>query len=67
LAVLLRLGVLLHRTRSIVLPKELSASIKGSTIELAFPEAWLEDHPLTMADLHLEKKRLAKINIDLAF
>jgi len=67
LAVLLRLGVLLHRTRSIVLPAELSASAKGSDIQLSFPAGWIESNPLTRADLQLEKKRLTKIGINLTF
>jgi exopolyphosphatase / guanosine-5'-triphosphate,3'-diphosphate pyrophosphatase len=54
LIVLLRLAVLLHRGRSpSALPKiELKAS--GRSLELTFPKGWLEEHPLTAADLERE-------------
>jgi exopolyphosphatase/guanosine-5'-triphosphate,3'-diphosphate pyrophosphatase len=54
LIVLLRLAVLLHRGRSpSALPKiELKASARS--LELTFPKGWLEEHPLTAADLERE-------------
>jgi exopolyphosphatase / guanosine-5'-triphosphate,3'-diphosphate pyrophosphatase len=54
LIVLLRLAVLLHRGRSpSALPKiELKAS--GRSLELAFPKGWLDERPLTAADLERE-------------
>lgn len=54
LIVLLRLAVLLHRGRSpIALPK-IALQAKGRSIEMQFPKGWLEDHPLTAADLEHE-------------
>jgi len=67
LAVLLRLGVLLHRTRSITLPQQLSASANGANIKLSFPQSWLDEHPLTSADLNEERKRLDNVGLDLSF
>ena len=59
LLLLLRLSVLLHRSRSRdPLPEfELSAAKKG--LRLTFPVGWLEQHPLTQADL-AEEMRLLK-------
>lgn len=67
LVVLLRLGVLLHRTRSIELPDSLNAAAKGAIIELFFPADWLDQHPLTKADLQEERKRLSNGGIELRF
>lgn len=49
LAVLLRLSVLLHRSRSEV--PELKLSAARRKLEIRFPPGWLEAHPLTAADL----------------
>lgn len=58
LAVLLRLAVLLHRSRTpgIRLPFTLTAVRKG--LEVHFPEGWLAKHPLTEADLAQEAEYL---------
>jgi exopolyphosphatase/guanosine-5'-triphosphate,3'-diphosphate pyrophosphatase len=54
LVLILRLAVLLHRGRSpIALPKiELQA--RGRTLQLAFPDGWIDAHPLTATDLENE-------------
>lgn len=67
IAAILRLAVLLHRTRSIVIPQDLSVSVKNVTLSLQFPSGWLNDHPLTLGDLQKEKKKLSYIGIDLIF
>jgi exopolyphosphatase / guanosine-5'-triphosphate,3'-diphosphate pyrophosphatase len=58
LAVLLRLGVLLHRSRApgIRLPFSLKAGKRS--LEIAFPPGWLDKHPLTEADLAQEAEYL---------
>jgi exopolyphosphatase/guanosine-5'-triphosphate,3'-diphosphate pyrophosphatase len=58
LVLILRLAVLLHRGRSpLALPKiELQA--RGRTLQLAFPEGWLDAHPLTATDLENETEYL---------
>jgi exopolyphosphatase/guanosine-5'-triphosphate,3'-diphosphate pyrophosphatase len=58
LIVLLRLAVLLHRGRSAIALPQISLSAKGHSLEMAFPRGWLEDHPLTLADLELETEYL---------
>jgi exopolyphosphatase/guanosine-5'-triphosphate,3'-diphosphate pyrophosphatase len=58
LAILLRLAVLLNRSRSDrELPKRTLAAAKKS-LRLEIPDAWLDEHPLTRADLELEKRYL---------
>lgn len=58
LIVLLRLSVLLHRGRSAIALPQIALSAKGHSLEMAFPRGWLEDHPLTFADLELETEYL---------
>jgi exopolyphosphatase/guanosine-5'-triphosphate,3'-diphosphate pyrophosphatase len=65
LAVLLRLAVVLHRSRS---PEPLPAprlSVSKRSIELEFPADWLEHNPLTRADLELETGYLAEAGFKL--
>jgi exopolyphosphatase/guanosine-5'-triphosphate,3'-diphosphate pyrophosphatase len=58
LVVLLRLAALLHRSRSHTdLPTIALAPAKDS-VELKFPQRWLDDNPLTAADLEQEKQWL---------
>ena len=59
LALLLRLAVLLHRSRApgIRLPFTLTAARRG--LDVQFPEGWLLKHPLTEADLAQEAEYLA--------
>ena len=52
--VLLRLAVLLHRGRSPVALPGIHLRPKGRTLELAFPKGWLDEHPLSAADLETE-------------
>jgi len=67
LAILLRLAVLLHRNRSAEPLPELTLQAQGDELALAFPAGWLEDHPLTRADLEEEAKRLSAADLTLAF
>jgi exopolyphosphatase / guanosine-5'-triphosphate,3'-diphosphate pyrophosphatase len=58
LIVLLRLAVLLHRGRSVIALPLISLNAKGHSVEIAFPRGWLDDHPLTAADLEIESEYL---------
>lgn len=60
IAVLLRLAVLLHRGRSDAPLPDITLSVEGPRIRLAFPHGWLEAHPLTRADLAYEQALLAR-------
>lgn len=57
-AVALRLGVVLNRSRSSRPVPEADVRVQGRTITLVFPDAFLEQHPLTAADLAEEAERL---------
>jgi exopolyphosphatase/guanosine-5'-triphosphate,3'-diphosphate pyrophosphatase len=54
LIVLLRLAVLLHRGRSSSTLPEIRLEARNRGLDVAFPEGWLECHPLTRADLDAE-------------
>jgi exopolyphosphatase/guanosine-5'-triphosphate,3'-diphosphate pyrophosphatase len=67
LAVILRLAVLLHRTRNTKVLTDLRVETKNISLELTFPDGWLEKHPLTQADLEQEIKRLSLVGFELIF
>ncbi|MDO3388547.1 exopolyphosphatase [Gilvimarinus sp. SDUM040013] len=54
LAILLRLGHIFNRTKRHSLPEGLEVSVDGKCIELKVAHEWLEQNPLTMADLESE-------------
>jgi exopolyphosphatase / guanosine-5'-triphosphate,3'-diphosphate pyrophosphatase len=56
LAVLLRLAVVLHRSRTDAEVPQLR--VDEGQIELEFPPRWLEEHPLTRADVEQEAEYL---------
>jgi exopolyphosphatase/guanosine-5'-triphosphate,3'-diphosphate pyrophosphatase len=67
LVVLLRLATLLHRSRS---PSDLPAialSTGKESLELKFPQGWLDDNPLTAADLEQESEWLRERGFELTF
>lgn len=66
LAILLRLAVLLNRSR-IQSTTDFQLLAKGKTIDLAFPRDWLSDHPLTHADLEQEANYLKLAGYELTF
>lgn len=51
LAILLRLAVLLNRSRSMQNMQELKLNVSNKQIRLQFAEGWLDSHALTQADL----------------
>ena len=65
LAVLLRLAVVLHRSRSDVPTPELS--VKEEQIRVRFDAQWLDDHPLTRADVEQEAEYLHDAGYRLKF
>ncbi|HEY6642608.1 exopolyphosphatase [Povalibacter sp.] len=58
LIVILRLAVLLHRGRSAAALPRIALQAKGRSLEIGFPRGWIDDHPLTMADLDNECEHL---------
>ncbi len=67
LAILLRLAVVLHRSRRPDAGPEPSLSVAGKSVELSFGEGWLDAHPLTRADLGQERDYLEAAGYRLAF
>ena len=63
---LLRLSIVLHRSR---LPNTQIAAqwrASGEVLHLEFPRRWLSGHPLTRADLSSEKVQLDRLGIELS-
>ena len=58
LGVILRLSVLLNRSRIPETTPQARPSNDGRAIELLFPHEWLASHPLTPADLEQESAML---------
>lgn len=61
LAVLLRLSVVLHRSRTGDPLPHVSLKVRGNQIKLEFPDDWLQRHPLTELDLAQEASYLKSI------
>lgn len=68
IAVILRLAVLLHRGREQALSTSLQVSVEnGHQLKLVFKPNWIEQNPLTEADLRQEQAWLKLIGIKLSF
>jgi exopolyphosphatase/guanosine-5'-triphosphate,3'-diphosphate pyrophosphatase len=65
MTLLLRLAVLLHRGRSSVALPDIKLTPRDDSLELKFPEGWLDDHPLTVADLQNEIENLKTVGFRL--
>ena len=65
LAVVLRLGVLLQHGRTYEPAPPFSLNADGNRLDVLFPRKWLEDHPLTLADLHSDANHLRGGDIEL--
>ncbi len=65
LCVLLRLAVLLNRSRSRQPLPKFSITAKGDLLQINFPAGWLNKHPLSHADLAQEIKYLKATKIKL--
>jgi exopolyphosphatase/guanosine-5'-triphosphate,3'-diphosphate pyrophosphatase len=63
LACLLRLAVLLNRTRSGREPPSVDLAAKGDRLRMSFPKGWRRERPLTAADLEQEATQIAKLGI----
>jgi len=65
LLALLRLSALLHRGRYDDPMDDLNIAIKQEQITLLAPQSWLDEHPLTYAEIIAEAERLTHVNIKL--
>ena len=67
LCILFRLAVLLNRSRFYTSLPKIKVAAKINELKITFPENWLQDHPLTQADLETEAAYLEDINFKLIF
>jgi len=67
MVILLRLAVLLHRNRSDVSLPEIGIKAKKRTVQLVFPDGWIDQHPLTSADLEGEVVYQKVLGYELSF
>jgi exopolyphosphatase/guanosine-5'-triphosphate,3'-diphosphate pyrophosphatase len=67
LTVILRLAVLLNRSRSTQALPPVALDVAANSINLDLPVPWLEGNPLSVADLAREKLYLAEVGVDLSY
>lgn len=67
LAIILRLAVLLHRNRYAFATSAFKISLQPSIITLSFAKGWLDDTPLTVADLKIEARYLEAAGYTLVY
>jgi len=67
LCVLLRIAVLLHRGRTSQSVPDIDIVINNKNILLQFPENWLDEHSMTLADLIKEINHLDNAGYKLSF
>ncbi|MBU0500057.1 MAG: Ppx/GppA family phosphatase [Gammaproteobacteria bacterium] len=67
LCILLRLAVLLHRSRSAFCEPAPFLKVDGNRLHVAFPDDSLDAHPLTRAELEGESLRLKAVGFELGF
>jgi exopolyphosphatase/guanosine-5'-triphosphate,3'-diphosphate pyrophosphatase len=67
LLAILRLAVLLHRSRGPAPPPPLEITATRRKLRLAFPAGWLDSHSLTRADFEQEARYLAPLELKLSF
>jgi exopolyphosphatase / guanosine-5'-triphosphate,3'-diphosphate pyrophosphatase len=67
LCVLLRLAVVFHRRRTDTQLPEIRIRVEDERIRLRFPDAWLQEHQLTVADLQQEADYLKASRFRLKF
>jgi exopolyphosphatase/guanosine-5'-triphosphate,3'-diphosphate pyrophosphatase len=67
LAVLLRLGILLHRDRSKNVMPKLRVKATEQQLIISFPDGFFDEHPLTFTDLEFEADHLRAIDFNLLF
>lgn len=67
LCVLLRLAIVLNRSRSSTALPAFDIHVSDKTLELRFPENWLDSHPLTGVDLATEVDYLSAAGYTLTY
>ena len=65
LAIILRLAVLVNRSRGAGGPDDIVAEANDQSVTLTFPAGWLAENPLTIADLEREQRYLSSVGVKL--
>jgi len=65
LCLILRLACRLHHARNDGPVPALGLAVDGEALTLSFPEGWLAEHPLTLADLEQEQEYFQAANYSL--
>ncbi len=65
LAIILRLAVLLNRSRSSQALPAITFTAASDSLEIEFPEGWLNVNPLTVADLDRERSYVESVGLQL--
>ena len=65
LLMLLRLAVLLNRSRKSLEHADMKIHVTDDSLSLSFDPQWLADNPLTLADLEREREFLEQVGYDL--
>ncbi len=60
LCILVRLAVLIQHPRNLEMPPAFSLHGSANRLKIMFPTGWLDDRPLTLADLQNEQEYLSK-------
>ncbi len=66
LTILLRLAVVLHRSRLMTALPAINLKTSKNSIRLKFPKGWLDGEPLTSADLETEAGYMARVDFSLS-
>ena len=66
LLLLLRLSVLLHRNRSEDDLPDIQLAVDDNTLRISIDKQWLEDNPLTIADLERERDYMEQVGYELS-
>ncbi len=67
LIVLLRLSILLHRSRGPIHLPSMTLHVDKEQLGIVFPQGWLDSHPLTQTDLETEAYHLSQLGFTLTF
>lgn len=67
LCILIRLAILLNRSRLYVSLPQIEIRAKEFALKLKFPENWLENNPLTRTDLDLEASYIKAVGFKLTY
>jgi exopolyphosphatase/guanosine-5'-triphosphate,3'-diphosphate pyrophosphatase len=66
-ALLLRLALILERSRTDTDSPALAVRADADAIDVTLPPRWLNDHPLSRDELQRERDRIAQVGVQMAF